>query len=163
MILSLKNTWTAEDVGNSQHCSRLSLGGDKTCTPEQKVVSDGSWTKWVYLQVLPGDRRLLSQLIAPCLPYGALARFGTGKQWLVQKLKMKVEVAQLCPTLCDPVDSLLQATILEWVAVPFSRGSSQPSGRKQVSHIADGFYTSWATREVFFTSMVINCKIALQK
>ena len=42
----------------------------------------------------------------------------------------KVKVAQLCPTLCDPMDcivhGILQARILEWVAVPFSRGSSQP-------------------------------------
>ena len=45
------------------------------------------------------------------------------------------EVAQLCPTLCDPVDcslpdssvrGILQARILEWVAISFSRGSSQP-------------------------------------
>ena len=43
---------------------------------------------------------------------------------------MKVKVAQSCPTLCDPMDytvhEILQARILEWVAVPFSRGSSQP-------------------------------------
>ena len=40
-----------------------------------------------------------------------------------------------------------QARILEWVAIPFSRGSSQPRDQTQVSHIADGFFTSWATRE----------------
>ena len=41
--------------------------------------------------------------------------------------KVRVEVAQLCPTLCDPMDctvyGLLQARILEWVAFPFSKGS----------------------------------------
>ena len=41
--------------------------------------------------------------------------------------KVKVKVAQLCPTLCDPMDyrvhGILQARILEWVAIPFSRGS----------------------------------------
>ena len=51
------------------------------------------------------------------------------------KVKMKVLVAQLCPTLCNPMDcsprgssvhGILQARILEWVAVPFSRGSSRP-------------------------------------
>ena len=40
--------------------------------------------------------------------------------------KVKVKVAQSCPTLCDPMDSIvhgiLQARILEWVAFPFSRG-----------------------------------------
>ena len=45
-------------------------------------------------------------------------------------ISMKVKVAQSCLTLCDPVDytvhGILQARILEWVAVPFSRGSSQP-------------------------------------
>ena len=36
---------------------------------------------------------------------------------------------------------------LEWVAFPFSRGSSQPRDQTQVSCIAGGFFTSWATRE----------------
>ena len=44
--------------------------------------------------------------------------------------KVKVKVTQSCPTLCDPMDytvhEILQARILEWVAVPFSWGSSQP-------------------------------------
>ena len=59
---------------------------------------------------------------------------------------VKVKVAQLCPTLCYPMDyiahGILQARILEWVAVPFSRGSSQPRDRTQVSRIAGGFFTS---------------------
>ena len=58
-------------------------------------------------------------------------------------------VTQSCPTLCDPTDytlhGVLQARILEWVAIPFSRGSSQPRDRTQVSHIAGGFFTSRAT------------------
>ena len=45
-------------------------------------------------------------------------------------MKVKVKVAQSCLTLCDPMDytvpGILQARILEWVAIPFSRGSSQP-------------------------------------
>ena len=44
--------------------------------------------------------------------------------------QVKVQVAQSCPALCDPVDytvhGILQTRILEWVAFPFSRGSSQP-------------------------------------
>ena len=46
-----------------------------------------------------------------------------------------------------PVHGILQARILEWVAFPFSRGSSQPKDQTQVSHIAGRFFTSWATRE----------------
>ena len=60
--------------------------------------------------------------------------------------KVKVKVAQLCLTLCDPMDcivhGILQARILEWVAIPFSRGSSQARDRTQVSCIAGGFFTS---------------------
>ena len=52
---------------------------------------------------------------------------------------------------CDPMDytvhETLQARILLWVAFPFSTGSSQPRDQAQVSHIAGGFFTSWATRE----------------
>ena len=62
---------------------------------------------------------------------------------------MKVKDSQSCLTLCNPTDytvhGILQARILEWVAFPYSRGSSQPRDQTQVSHIADGFFTSWAT------------------
>ena len=58
----------------------------------------------------------------------------------------KVKVAQSCLTLCDPMDytvhAILQARILEWVAVTSSRGSSQPRDRTQVSCVACGFLTS---------------------
>ena len=53
--------------------------------------------------------------------------------------------------LCDPMDytvhGIFQARILEWVAFPFFSGSSKPRDRTQVSSIADGFFTSWATKE----------------
>ena len=59
--------------------------------------------------------------------------------------QVKVKVAQLCPNLCNPmvyaVRGILQARILEWAAIPFSRQSSQPRDRIQVSHIAGGFFT----------------------
>ena len=67
------------------------------------------------------------------------------------KEKWKVNVAQSCPTLCNPMDytvhGILQAKILEWVAVPFSKGSSQPRDQTQVSRIAGRFFTSWDTKE----------------
>ena len=43
---------------------------------------------------------------------------------------------------------ILQARILEWVAMPSSRGSPQPRDRTQIFHIEGGFFTVWATREV---------------
>ena len=55
----------------------------------------------------------------------------------------KVKVTQSCLTLCNPMDytvhGILQARILEWVAIPFSRESSQPKDRTQVSCIAGEF------------------------
>ena len=54
----------------------------------------------------------------------------------------KVKVTLLCPTLCDPMDCTVrgipQASILEWAAIPFSWGSSQPRDWTQVSCIARG-------------------------
>ena len=59
---------------------------------------------------------------------------------------LKVKVAQSYPSLFGPMDytvhGFLQARILEWVAFPFSRGSSQPRDWSQVSVIAGGFFTS---------------------
>ena len=69
----------------------------------------------------------------------------------------EVRVAQSCLTPCDPMDysvhGILQARILEWVAILqgiFSRGSSEPRDRSQVSLIAGGFFTHWFTREAHF-------------
>ena len=65
--------------------------------------------------------------------------------------KMKVKVAQLSPTLPNPMDytvhGILQARILKWVTFPFSRGSSQSRDQTQVFRIAGEFFTSWTTRE----------------
>ena len=67
------------------------------------------------------------------------------------------EVAQSCPTLCDPMDcslpgssihGIFQARVLEWVAISFSRGSSWPRDRIRASRIAGRRFTVWATREV---------------
>ena len=72
-----------------------------------------------------------------------------------------VLVAQSCLTLCDPMDcslagssvhGILQARILEWVVIPFSRGSSGPRDWTCISCIAGGFLTVWATREVLQSS-----------
>ena len=64
---------------------------------------------------------------------------------------MEVKVTLSCPTLCDSMDYMvhgtLQARILEWVAVPSSRGSFQPRDQTQVSLTTSGFFTSRATRK----------------
>ena len=72
----------------------------------------------------------------------------------------EVLVAQSYLTLCDPMDSslpassvhgILQARILEWAAISFSRGSSQPRERTLVSCMAGTFFTVWATKEAVYT------------
>ena len=75
---------------------------------------------------------------------------------LRSSLFVKVKVTQSCPALCNPMDcsfpgswvhGILQAKILECVAISFSRGSLKPRDQTQVSCIAGRFFTIWATRE----------------
>ena len=70
--------------------------------------------------------------------------------------KVKVWVAQSCPTLCDPMDyslpvssvhGILQARTLEWVAILFSREYSWLRDQTQVSCIAGRFFTVWVTKK----------------
>ena len=81
--------------------------------------------------------------------------------------KVKVLVTQLCLILCDTVDcsppgssvhGLLQARILEWVGIPFSRGSSWLRDGIQVSCIAGRVFTLWVTREAL--SLLSHTQIA---
>ena len=78
-------------------------------------------------------------------------------------LIVKVLVAQSCQTLwdrmdCSPrgssVNGILQARKLEWIAIPFSRGSSQPRDQTWVSCIAGRFFTVWATREAPYVAYI---------
>ena len=72
------------------------------------------------------------------------------------------EVAQSYPTVCDPmgcslsgssIRGIFQARVLEWIAISFSRGSSWPRNRTQVSLIAGRRFTVWATREAQLSSL----------
>ena len=76
--------------------------------------------------------------------------------WLHFSNNLMCLVIQSCPTLCNPMDcnppgcsirGILQARILEWVAMPFSRGSSWSRGWNWVSCIAGRFFTNGATRK----------------
>ena len=78
-------------------------------------------------------------------------------EWRLLEVKWsEVKWSQSCPTLCDPMDcslpgssvhGILQARILEWASIPFSRGSSQPRARTQVFCITSRFFTIWVTSE----------------
>ena len=76
-------------------------------------------------------------------------------------------VAQSCPTLCNPIDCSPPGSsvhgdspgkILEWVKMPVSRGSSQSRDQTQISHIAGGFFTIWATGKPLNTRTFCFCK-----
>ena len=79
---------------------------------------------------------------------------------LITQSESESEVAQSCQTLCDPMDcslpgssvnGILQARVLEWIAISFSRGSSWPRDRTHVSHIAGRCFNLWATRKAQFS------------
>ena len=93
----------------------------------------------------------ITYFITPQRKYSAQEDVSFSHHVLISPWKVKVEVTQLCPTLCDPmnytVHGILQARILEQVAFPFSWGSSQPRDWAQVSHIAGRFFSVWATRK----------------
>ena len=84
--------------------------------------------------------------------------------------KWKHLVTQLCPTLCDPMDcslpgssvhGILQARILEWAAISFSRGASWPRDWTWVSFIAGRFFAIWATREAPLLAWCYSIKAVL--
>ena len=120
---------------------------------------------------LPRNKHLLiSWLQSICSDFGApppkkksLTVWCSPGTWIIfifyVSLKMKVLFAQLCPKLCDHMDcslpgssvhGILQIRILEWIAILFSRGSSWPRDRTQVSYIAGRFLTIWTTREAWW-------------
>ena len=94
------------------------------------------------------------------------SRIRRGQQWISWlgdiidsediERKRESEVAQSCLPLCNPMDcslpgssihGIFQARILEWFGISFSRGSSQPGDRTQVSLLAGRYFTIWATRK----------------
>ena len=93
------------------------------------------------------------------------------KKW-PEYTESKSHSIDLCNCIDYTVHGILQVRILEWVAIPLSRTSSQPRDQTQVSHIAGGFYfilfiylfyfifTSWATREAQNTEKNYTIKVS---
>ena len=93
---------------------------------------DLCWQSNVFAFTLPTKVRLVKAMVFPVVTYGC-------ESWTIKKAESESEVAQWCPTLYDPVDSspegssvhgILQARILEWVAI------LSPGDRTQVTYIA---------------------------
>ena len=103
------------------------------------------------------DQFLGSELRETTSPMKYNTAFSIGGTCILSQFYLKVKVKSLSRVqLCDPVDcsppgssvhGILQARTLEWVAMPFSRGSSQPRDRTQVSCIVGRCFNLWATRE----------------
>ena len=101
------------------------------------------------------QRRQPTRLPRPWDSPGKNIRVGCHFLLQCMKVKSESEIVQSCPPLSDPMDcnplgssihGIFQARVLEWVAISFSRGSSQPRDGTQVSCIAGRFFTS-VTRE----------------
>ena len=94
-------------------------------------ISQARILEWIAISSSRGSPRPSDQTCVSCI----------GRWILYTEPAGEVKVAQSCPTLCDPMDGslpgssvhgILQTRILEWVAVPFSRESSQPRDRTQL-------------------------------
>ena len=95
------------------------------------------------------------------------------RKWCMFNWNKESEVAQSCQTLCDPMDcslpsssvhGILQARILEWVAISFSRRSSWPRDWTRVSCIEGRNFTVWAAREILFNlKYLLNMQMRLHK
>ena len=153
---SLSCAWSTEGLSllyPLHPVSRLARNSIRTilvlwnCTGQETEDRNKNWI-W-----LSKDSKICGALLL-YLPKLEMSVKRKAQSWLRYRFWAVLEVkwvTQPCPTLCDPVDftvhGILQARILEWVAFPFSRGSSQPRDWIQVSCIAGRFLTSWATRE----------------
>ena len=130
------------------YCFALSLGWDwSTC-----------WIRWYMYLKFPLKSRVMTGFI--CIRFWIY--FSSAFHYInipsekSEKKKVKVLVTQLCPTLSDSMDcsppgssfhGILQARIPKWVAMPFSKRSSQPRDQTQVSCIAGWFFIVSATRK----------------
>ena len=86
-----------------------------------------------------------------------------GRKTVTNVLRVLANLLRLCLTLCNPMDcnptdssarGISQARILGWVAFFFSRGSSRPRNRTQVSCIAGRFFTDWAMRDASHRKLI---------
>ena len=117
------------------------------CSLHWPPLEENPYQQWMSVKVVVANSSILWH------------RQGRGKYFITTRRcksawSVCVCVAQACPTLCDPTDcsppgfsvhEILQARILEWIAIPFSRGTSQPRDQTLVSCIAGRFFTIWAT------------------
>ena len=141
------------------------LGSDMTGLKQcyRNLVSSLHLLDWFHLPLCIGFILIFhvgaGDGAAPARQSSSVSLFG--RKWTASS--WEAMHAQLCLTLCNSMDcsplgssvhGILQARILEWVAIPFSRGSSQPRDQTQASCIAGRYLTTWATWEAVYSNYV---------
>ena len=128
-LTSLHSKWSVSSQTRDRTCTFLQWKHGARIKPTSPASASGFFTCWAIREAL--------EIVCVCVC-----------------VCVCVLVAQSCLTLCDPMDGsllgssvygILQAKILGWVVIPFSRGSSVPKHRTRVSYIAGRFFTIWAT------------------
>ena len=141
MILFVKHFCKGKSIGSENRSIVARIWGWATADYKNTRTYWGKWNRLWYLN---------RQNLWNCnFPGGS-----DGKEYACN-VGESVKVAQSCPTLCKPTDcsppgssvhGIHQARILEWVARPFSRGSSGARDWTQVSRVVDRFFTVWITQ-----------------
>ena len=120
-------------------------------------ISQARILEWVAISSSRGSSRSRDWTHVSCIPCIAGRFFIHWATWeALDSIEVKWrEVTQSCPTLCDPMDcslpgssvhGIFQAIVLEWIAISFSKGSSQSRDRTRVSRIVDRRFTVWAAK-----------------
>ena len=144
-ILAWRIPWI-EEPGQMQSTGSQRVGHDWV-TSLIKDICIGYQYKCIHWRILSNYLRQLRKFSLKVFP----PLFFPLKVCLFQKV-----CAQMCPTLCDPMDcspsgssvhGILQARVLEWVAISFSRGSSWPRDWTPVFCIAGRCFTFCVSRE----------------
>ena len=142
--LSITNSWSLlklmsiDSVMSSNHlilCHPLLLPPSIFSSRMRELDCEGGWAPknwclWTVVLEKTLERPLHCKEIHPVHPKGDSP--GCSLEELMLKLKL---------------NGILQARILKWIAIPFSKGASRPRDWTQVSGIAHRFFTVWATRE----------------
>ena len=113
--------------------------------------------EWVAISFSRGSSRPRDQTCISCMGRQILNQWATWEAHPQPLTACALSITRSCPALCDPVvcsppgssdHGVLQAWILEWIDISFSRGSYWPRNRTLISFLAGRFFTRWATWKV---------------
>ena len=135
-----------------------SVGKESTCNARDLGLIPG-------LGRSPGEWKATTPVFWPGEFHGLYSPWGCKESDTTERLSLfRTIMSVSCPVVsyCNPMDysppgfsvhGISQARTLEWVAIPFSRGSSWPRDQTWVSCITDRFFTSWATGEAHYNDI----------